>query len=69
VTDWLGAGSLTRLRIRFASRVWPEDILTCTARITDKGKDDRNGYVDCEFSASNHNREVIIRGDATALLA
>ena len=69
LTDWLGDGSLTRLRIRFASRVWPEDILTCTARITDKGKGDRTGFVDCEYSASNQNGEVIIRGDATARLA
>lgn len=68
LTDWLGDGSLTRLRIRFASRFWPEDILTCTAHIAEKGTDDRAGFVECEFSASNQDGEVIIRGDATARL-
>src|SRR5262249_60981535 len=32
LTDWLGEGALRRLRIRFASRVWPDDVLTCMAR-------------------------------------
>src|SRR5688500_11006646 len=32
LTDWLGIGALARLRIRFASRFWPGDVLTCTAR-------------------------------------
>jgi acyl dehydratase len=68
LTDWLGDGSLSRLRIRFASRCWPDDILTCTARITDKGNDTRGNFVECEFSATNQNGEVIIRGDATGLL-
>lgn len=69
LTDWLGDGSLTHLRIRFASRFWPDDVLTCTAHITEKGTDDRTGFVDCEFSAENQNGEVVIRGDATACLA
>lgn len=68
LTDWFGDGSLSRLRIRFASRFWPDDVLTCTAKITEKGKDDRAGSVECEFSAVNQNGEVIIRGDATAKL-
>lgn len=68
LTDWLGDGSLRRLRIRFASRFWPDDVLTCAARITDKGKDDRAGLVECEFTAVNQAGEVIVRGDATAYL-
>jgi acyl dehydratase len=28
LTDWLGDGALRRLRIRFASRFWPDDVLT-----------------------------------------
>ena len=62
LTDWLGDGALTRLRIRFASRFWPDDVLTCTARVTGK----REGLVDCEFQATNQAGEVIVRGDATA---
>ena len=68
LTDWLGDGALRRLRIRFASRFWPGDVLTCTARITAKHEHDGRGLVDCEFSAVNQDGEVIIRGDATAQL-
>jgi acyl dehydratase len=69
LTDWLGDGALKRLRIRFASRLWPDDILTCTARVTEVGTADRAGYVECEFSAVNQAGEVIVRGDATAFLS
>src|SRR5262245_65862175 len=64
MTGWLGHGSLRRLRIRFASRFWPEDVLTITARVMGK----RDGLVECEFTCVNQNGEVIIRGDATAAL-
>lgn len=66
LTDWLGETSLRRLRIRFVSRFWPGDVLTCTAKITEQ--DDRAGTVQCEFSAVNQDGEVIVRGDATAYL-
>jgi acyl dehydratase len=78
LTDWLGDGSLRRLRIRFASRFWPGDVLTCTACVTARREADgigaegtgleSMGLVDCEFSAVNQDGEVIIRGDATAAL-
>jgi acyl dehydratase len=73
LTDWLGDGSLRRLRIRFASRFWPGDVLTCMAWVAAKREVDGEGgkgmgLVDCEFSAVNQAGEVIIRGDATAAL-
>jgi acyl dehydratase len=66
LTDWLGDGALRRLRIRFASRFWPDDVLTCTAKVTRKGE---GGLIECEFSAVNQDGEEIVRGDATAFLA
>jgi acyl dehydratase len=69
LTDWLGDGSLRRLRIRFQSRFWPGDVLTCMAWVTaTHALDSGGGMVDCEFSAVNQAGEVIIRGDATAAL-
>jgi len=68
LTNWLGDGSLRRLRIRFASRFWPDDVLTCTARVTSKRLEGGEGLIDCEFSSANQQGEVIIRGDATAAL-
>ena len=66
MTDWFGDAALRRLRIRFASRFWPDDVLTITARIT--AKHEAEALVDCEFTCVNQNGEVIIRGDATAAL-
>jgi acyl dehydratase len=68
LTDWLGDGSLQRLRIRFASRFWPGDVLTCTARVTDKRELEGKRLIFCEFSSVNQDGEVVIRGDATAVL-
>jgi acyl dehydratase len=68
LTSWLGVAALTRLRIRFASRFWPGDVLTCTAKVTGKREAGGRRLVDCEFSAVNQAGEVIIRGDATAAL-
>ncbi len=68
LTDWLGDGSLQRLRIRFASRFWPGDVLTCMAWVADKREVDGKGLIDCEFSSVNQEGHVVIRGDATALL-
>jgi len=71
LTDWLGERALRRLRIRFASRFWPDDVLTCMAWVTAKREadgDNEMGLIDCEFSAVNQAGEVVIRGDATAAL-
>jgi acyl dehydratase len=68
MTDWFGDGALTRLRIRFASRFWPDDVLTVTAKVTGKRREAGRALVDCEFTCTNQNGEVVIRGDATGLL-
>jgi acyl dehydratase len=68
LTDWFGVAALRRLRLRFASRFWPGDVLTCTAKVTGKREEGGARLVDCEFSAVNQAGDVIVRGDATAAL-
>lgn len=68
LTDWLGDGALRRLRIRFASRVWPDDVLTSVAKVTAKRQEAGQNLVEVEFESKNQNGDVIIRGDATAAL-
>jgi acyl dehydratase len=68
LTGWLGPSALRRLRIRFASRFWPDDVLTITARVTETREAGGEGLVECEFTCVNQSGEVIIRGDATAAL-
>jgi acyl dehydratase len=69
MTDWFGYPALRRLHIRFASRFWPDDVLTISAKVTGKREADGKGLVDCEFTCVNQNGEVVIRGEATAALA
>lgn len=68
ITDWLGDGALRKLRIRFASRVWPDDVLTSTAAVTGKRQENGENIVEVEFESKNQNGEIVIRGDATAAL-
>ncbi len=68
LTDWFGDGALRRLRLRFVSRAWPDDVLTCTARITRKPENGGEALVECEFSLDNQQGETVIKGDATAFL-
>jgi len=34
VTDWIGAKSLRRFRVRFQEKVWPGDELTCSGTVS-----------------------------------
>jgi peroxisomal enoyl-CoA hydratase 2 len=63
MTDWFGVPALRRLRIRFASRFWPGDVLTATGKVT--AKNEADGVLECEFTLVNQDGEVIVRGDAT----
>ena len=65
LTDWFGHESLSRLRLRFVSRFWPGDELTCIARVTNKNFDENGRQIECEFESRNQNNEPVIRGDAT----
>ncbi|WP_216693506.1 MaoC/PaaZ C-terminal domain-containing protein [Dietzia psychralcaliphila] len=33
-TDWLGAHNIRRFGVRFREQVWPNDVLTCTGKVT-----------------------------------
>ncbi len=33
VTDYVGVGNVRRFQVRFATRVWPGDVVTCTGKI------------------------------------
>jgi acyl dehydratase len=36
VTDWVGDGNLGKYKVRFATRIWPGDTVTCKGKITKK---------------------------------
>jgi acyl dehydratase len=72
VTDWLGAGTVQKLAVRFAGLVRLEDVITCRGRVVAKrpakeaGRDP--GAADLELWAENQRGERVITGKATVLL-
>ena len=68
LTDWLGDGSLKKLRLRFATRVWPGDRLTCKGTITSKYQENGENRVDCVCHVENQHGERVTVGAATAVL-
>ena len=68
LTDWLGDGALRRLRVRFAARVYPGDVLTCRARITKVTRDRSGTQVACDAWVENQDGHKVIQGSAEAIL-
>ncbi|HUY25785.1 MAG TPA: MaoC/PaaZ C-terminal domain-containing protein [Candidatus Binataceae bacterium] len=69
LTDWAGIGSVRAFKVRFATRVWPGDVVTCTGKVT--GKTEKNGekLVEGELAVLNQKGEPAIRGSFRAAAA
>ena len=59
VTDYVGVGNVRRFQVRFATRVWPGDVVTCTGKITNKvekdGEKQIEGDLIVSYSFKQHN--------------
>jgi acyl dehydratase len=66
LTDWAGIGSVRNFKVRFATRVWPGDVVTCTGKVT--GKSEKNGekLVEGDLVVLNQKGEPAIRGSFRA---
>jgi acyl dehydratase len=67
-TDWLGAATVRRFRIRFRAQVWPGDTLTCTGDIAKEYDGDEGPLVDVELSCARQTGEVAVQAWATFAL-
>jgi acyl dehydratase len=68
ITDFVGAENLRRYKVRFATRVWPGDTITCQGRITRRYEEAGEGRVDGEVAATNQKGETAVAGTFTAAL-
>src|SRR5713101_5173386 len=68
VTDYVGPENLRRFKVRFATRVWPGDTITCTGRVTRRYDADGEQRIDGEVAAVNQKGEVAVSGSFTAAL-
>ena len=68
VTDWLGAGTVRRLGVRFTALVRLKDVITCRGRVL--GTSEKNGerLVELEVWAENQRGDKVVTGRATAAL-
>jgi acyl dehydratase len=68
VTDFVGAENLRRYKVRFASRVWPGDTITCKGRVTRKYDEGGERRIDGELVALRQTGEVAVTGSFSAAL-
>ena len=69
ITDFVGAENLRRYKVRFATRVWPGDTITCRGKVTRKYEAEGERRVDGEVVALRQTGEVAVSGSFTAALA
>ena len=68
LTDAVGAEQLRRYKVRFATRVWPGDHITCTGKVTKKYDADGEHRIDGEVTATRQTGETAVSGTFTAAL-
>ena len=68
VTDYVGPENLRRFKVRFATRVWPGDTITCKGKVTKKYESDGEKRIDGEVVAHNQKGELAVTGTFSAAL-
>ncbi|MEW6297239.1 MAG: MaoC/PaaZ C-terminal domain-containing protein [Thermodesulfobacteriota bacterium] len=68
VADYAGLENLRRYKVRFATRVWPGDSVTCKGRVTKKAVENGENIIEGEVVALNQKGEVAIQGSFRAAL-
>ena len=68
VTDYVGRQNLRKFRVRFATRVWPGDTITCKGTVTKKYTDGGKRFIEGDLVALNQKGETAIQGSFKAEL-
>jgi len=68
VTDYIGRENLRQFKVRFATRVWPGDTITCKGTVTKKHVVDGKRLIEGELVALNQKGEAAIQGSFKAEL-
>jgi hypothetical protein len=58
ITNWLGVGALRRLKVRFAAKAWPGEVLSSRVRITATRSDNGALLVDFELHPFRRRRDA-----------
>ena len=68
LTDWAGAGRVTKLGVRFAALVRLKDVVTCHGRVVSKSSKEDVHLVELDVWAENQRGEKVVTGRATVAL-
>jgi len=68
VADYAGLENLRKYKVRFATRVWPGDSVTCKGKVTKKTAEKGEKIIEGEITALNQKGEVAIQGSFRAAL-
>jgi acyl dehydratase len=68
ITAFVGLENLRRYKVRFATRVWPGDTITCSGRVTRKYEEGGQRRIDGEVEARTQKGETAVTGSFTAAL-
>jgi acyl dehydratase len=68
LTNYVGAGRVTKYGVRFTSQVWPGDTLDATATVTAIREEGGHKLVDLAISTTNQDGKEVVNGTATARL-
>jgi acyl dehydratase len=68
VADYAGVENLRKYKVRFATRVWPGDSVTCKGKVTRKIVENGEHLIEGEVQALNQRGEVAIQGSFRAAL-
>jgi acyl dehydratase len=68
LTNYVGDSRLTYYGVRFTSQVWPGDDLEAQATVVAIREEKGCFYVDLKVETFNQKREVVLNGNASALI-
>jgi acyl dehydratase len=66
VTNAVGVENVRKFKVRFATRVWPGDTITCNGKVTRAYEADGERRIDGDVVATNQKGEVAVSGSFTA---
>ncbi len=66
LTDYVGAGQVRNFKVRFATRVWPGDSLTCGGKVINKLEANGERLLEGDLEVVNQKGEVAVRGSFRA---
>ena len=66
ITDWVGVGTLTRYKVRFARQTWPGEELVTKVVVTGTRSEEGRHLVDLDCRLMNADGEEKVVGEAVA---